>query len=51
MSVGDIRGSRRRFKARIAAGHAPRPGQSSVAQSIDREKRKAMRIAAASKKK
>lgn len=50
MSVGDVKGSRRRFKALVAKGHAPRPAGRSVAHSIEREKAKAARIAKAAKK-
>ena len=51
MSVGDIKGYRRRFKARQIAGHAPRPAGRSVAESIERNRITAARMAKAAQKK
>jgi hypothetical protein len=48
MSVGDNKGSRRRFKVRQILGHAPRPKGRSVAEGIQREREKALRMAKAS---
>lgn len=47
MSVGDIKGYRRRFKIRQINGHAPRPAGRSVAQSIERNRIIAARMAKA----
>lgn len=52
MSVGDIKGSRRRFKVRQLNGQAPVPKGASVATLIERNRKIALRMAnAASKKK
>jgi len=51
MSVGDIKGARRRIVQRINKGEYPRPKMVSVHASIEREKKKALRMAAASGKK
>lgn len=50
MSVGDNKGSRRRFKLRQQAGHAPRASGMSVGKMIERNKVMAMRMAAAASK-
>lgn len=51
MSVGDVRGARRRQKIRQIEGHAPTPKGRSVSASIEAERRKAQRMAAAAQKK
>lgn len=48
MSVGDVKGSRRRFKIRQIQGHAPKPSGLSVAQSIARNREVALRMAKSS---
>ena len=45
MSVGDIKGSRRRFKVQQTKGHAPRGHAKSVADSITYNRLAAARIA------
>ena len=45
MSVGDIKGSRRRFKVRQQLGEAPTPKGRSVHESIARERALAARLA------
>ena len=51
MSVGDIKGSRRRFKVRQINGHAPTPKGVSVSALIERNRKIAQRMAAAATKK
>lgn len=51
MSVGDIKGFRRRLKQAERAGHGSRRSGASVQESIARNRATAMRQAAASKKK
>lgn len=48
MSIGDVKGARRRQKIRQINGHAPKPKGRSIHASIEAEKRKALRMAAAS---
>ncbi len=50
MSVGDRKGWRRRFRALQLAGKAPRLRSGSVHTSIERERIKAQRMAAAAGK-
>ena len=51
MSVGDIKGSRRRIKQLKAQGHFPRTTSLSFVASLQWEKDKARRMAAAATKK
>lgn len=51
MSIGDIKGARRRFKVRKAAGQAPKPAGLSVSAMIERNRQKAANQAKAAKKK
>lgn len=51
MSVGDIKGARRKAKQRERDGHAPRKQGLSVAQSIERNRAIAKRMAQVGKKK
>ena len=50
MSIGDVKGSRRRFKVRKAAGTAPKPVGMSVSAMIERNRQKAANAAKVSKK-
>ena len=45
MSVGDVKGSRRRFKVAQQQGHAPRAKGRSVSESVARERALAQRLA------
>ena len=51
MSVGDIKGSRRRFKDKMKRGEGPARKGRSVAEGIAAEKRKALRMASTQGKK
>jgi hypothetical protein len=51
MSVGDVKGYRRRLKQMRNAGHAPKRSGLSVAASIDRNRRIALSMARVAKKK
>ena len=51
MSIGDVKGSRRRFKTRRAEGHAPKPVGLSVSAMIERNRIKAANAQKAAKKK
>lgn len=51
MSIGDIKGARRRFKKRQQLGHAPKPNGLSIAQSIERNREVARRQLAVKVKK
>lgn len=50
MSVGDIKGARRRIKVLKQKGHFPRPASGSIAQSIAKAKELAARMAKAARK-
>lgn len=50
MSVGDVKGSRRRFKQREKLGHTPKRSGLSVSESIARNKEIALRQAKVKKK-
>lgn len=50
MSVGDMKGSRRRIKRLKSDGNFPKASGLSVSQSIDRNRETARRMAAASVK-
>lgn len=50
MSVGDVKGSRRRFKQRQQLGHAARPARLSVGEAIAKNRAAAARADKAKKK-
>lgn len=50
MSVGDIKGARRRFRIRQINGHAPTPKGRSAAELIERNRAIAARMAKALQK-
>jgi len=50
MSVGDIKGARRRFREAQRNGHAPRPKGRSVADMIEKNRALAARAAKAAMK-
>jgi hypothetical protein len=51
MSVGDVKGFRRRMKVLAILGHAPKPSGLSVSESIAREREAAARAAKSAVKK
>lgn len=51
MSVGDVKGFRRRLKMLRHLGHLPKPSSQSVAESVAKERAYAAKLAAKGKKK